>query len=87
MSEYLYEKAENVKTKEDLIEFVKLLEKDFIENKKKWENCTVDGYLESISAWTEDTEKFFLSDKENKIAKNIPWGIFAQLLHSGKIYE
>ena len=71
----LYKK---VKDKESFFNFMKALEKDFQDNKKEWENIRIDHYLESSTAWAEDSD-FEL--KQNN------WKQFADFLYSGKFYE
>ena len=51
----LYEKLQTVNNKDSFIEFLKALSKDSNENKHAWENMTIEDYLESIAAWTEDS--------------------------------
>ncbi len=75
----LYEKLQNVNNKDSFIEFLKALSKDSNENKNAWENMTIEDYLESIAAWTEDS-----SDTLNK---GFDYKTAAILFYAGKIYE
>lgn len=47
-----------------------------------WENSTIDGFLESAIAWSEDT-----NFGEQFDADANQWKKFALFLHGGKIYE
>jgi len=71
----LFDKVQN---KKSFFAFVKALEKDFVNNQQEWENITIDQFLESSTAWAEDSD-FDL--KENT------WKQFAGFLYSGKFYE
>ncbi|MFK5976391.1 MAG: hypothetical protein QM493_07780 [Sulfurovum sp.] len=50
-------------------------------NRREWENNTIDSFLESATAYFEDT------DFMEKEAKNNPWKKFALFLYAGKFYE
>ncbi|MDQ0876123.1 glycyl-tRNA synthetase alpha subunit [Paenibacillus sp. V4I3] len=67
-----------VKTKENLIEFLISLRSDFKINEKDWENPTLDMFLEGMEAWLTDTESW----TDASI-----WGTFAIILSAGKSYE
>ena len=74
----IWEKCENVKTKNDFIKFVESLRSDLDTNEKEWENITLEAYLEAMEAWMTDTDK--LSDSPS-------WKDFAVILLSGRFYE
>ncbi len=70
----------DVKTREDLIKYLKYLEKDFIENSdKEWQNVTIDTYIECIAAWLKNNDKI----KGDKLS----WEDVAGLFFTGKVYE
>ncbi len=46
----IYELANDVDSKEKLVEFLFYLQKDFKENREDWENITLEDYLESMEA-------------------------------------
>ncbi|MFT9818278.1 hypothetical protein [Lysinibacillus sp. NPDC056185] len=48
-----YEKIEQVTTKDQFLEFLNLLTKDFKHNVDEWENKSIDNYLEAIESWIE----------------------------------
>jgi hypothetical protein len=48
-----------------------------------WENTTIEDFLESASAWAEDTD-FGLT--QGRRTDN-PWKQFARFLYAGKFYE
>jgi len=48
-----------------------------------WENTSIEGFLESASAWAESTN-FGLTQRHR--ADN-PWKRFARFLYAGKVYE
>lgn len=42
---------EDVKSRKDLIKFINQLRMDLQINKGKWENVTLEDYLEAMEAW------------------------------------
>ena len=73
------EAMEQVKDRETFLVFLKRLAGDFTENHEAWENRTIDTYLESISAWMEDTD-----ENENT---PLDYHRLAEIFYVGKIYE
>jgi len=86
MSDRLDELLDNMKTKEDFIDFIDLLREDYNVNYEEWENPDMDRFLESMSAWTKNIERYYQNRKE-EMPKNIPWKVFADILMASKIYE
>lgn len=87
----LYEKLEEVNSKETFLEFVEALIADKLDEEKKelispsspyssgangWENSTITSFLESAHAFSEDSNQI-----------NLSWKSFALFLYAGKIYE
>jgi hypothetical protein len=77
------ELLDNVKDESTFLEFVKALKEDFNVHRSEWENGTIDQFLESAIAWSEDSN--FGSDQGLKDAS--AWKKIAVFLYSGKIYE
>ncbi len=91
----LHEYLDRVKDQESFLEFARALQTDKEDEDRKekpanpyshgwngWVNNTIDGFLESAIAWSEDSN--FGNNIEN--TKN-PWKKFALFLYGGKIYE
>lgn len=80
------EEVEKIKSKQEFIFFIQELSKDFISDKKHWENHTIDNYLQSMAAWVEDMEGYYrnLKQKEPELKE---WGMFAKILLAAKYYE
>lgn len=78
-------KADRVASRDDFIAFVRDLVKDLQDHPENWENGTLDRYLDTVAAWTEDMEGVF----EN-IGKPVPspsWNLFAAILMAATMYE
>lgn len=75
---------ERISGKEDFLSFIQRLVVDYRENPQKWENKSVDEYLQAMVSWIED----FSSSEFNNIDWNkIDYTTLAKLLYIGKIYE
>jgi len=88
---------ENVKDRESFLVFVKALAADREEaikleaenpsspygpDAKGWENTSIEHYLESAAAWTEDW-----IGREEELPEKPSWSDFARFLYAGKYYE
>ncbi|MFC7442438.1 DUF7660 family protein [Laceyella putida] len=78
--------VEKVSTKEDFLEFVGLLIKDYHKGMDGWENRNVDHYLDALRSWIEDMEGYY-EYKNLPVPKDIDWNFFANALMAAKIYE
>lgn len=76
-----YEMLERVTDRDSFVKFLKALSQDSVENPEEWENRTISEYLESISAWIEDTHT-----GEGGI-KHLEFKEMAEVFYVGKIYE
>ena len=75
---------EGISGKESFLFFLRKLAEDYRENPTKWENKSVDEYLESIVSWVEDYSVCRLNDVN---WHNIDYVTIAKILYMGKIYE
>lgn len=82
----LYDRINNVKSKEELIDFLDFLSKDRTKNKEEWQNNTIEDYLAAIGSWIEDMEGYY-ENMNLPIPDNENWSFIATLLYVGKIYE
>jgi hypothetical protein len=73
----IYEEAENVKTKKDFEEFLKLLKTNYLSVKEDWTNDTLESFLEGLYGYNYD------SDIEEKAS----WKLFAEILLASRVYE
>lgn len=82
----LYDRINNIKSKEELIDFLDFLSKDRSKNKEEWQNNTIEDYLAAIGSWIEDMEGYY-ENMNLPIPDNENWSFIATLLYVGKIYE
>lgn len=74
-------------TKKEFIQFIDNLKIDYIENKKQWENKTIEDYLEAVSRYTEDIDGYYKNTNPEIDLEKVDWQIFAYILKGSSIYE
>lgn len=53
---------------------------------ERWENDTLESYLEACAAWLEDSDGYY----ENwglPLPEDGPWNLVADMLQAGRVYE
>ena len=78
--------VENVRSKEDFINFIQELSNDFKSNIKSWENRSVDNYLEAIADWVEGMDNYYIN-MNKPVPQNIHWKVLADIFMAAKMYE
>jgi len=73
----IYEVAENVKTRKDFEDFLKLFKTNYLSVKEEWDNDTLESFLEGLYGYN------YNSDVEEKAS----WKLFAEILLAARIYE
>ena len=82
----LYDKVDNVKSREDLIKLINHLRMDLQTNRDKWENITLEDYLEAMEAWVNDLDGYYLNTNQT-MPKQPSWKTFAAILYASSMYE
>ncbi|WP_442497518.1 DUF7660 family protein [Methylobacter sp. sgz302048] len=78
--------AEIVSSHEDLVVFIKLLEKNLKSDPESWVNGSLPEFLEALSAWVEDMDGYYLNNKL-PIPDHPTWKTIAEMLLAAKFYE
>jgi hypothetical protein len=79
----LHELLGAVKDESTFLAFVQALAIDRRRDAERWENSSIEDFLESAYAWAEDSE---FGSKQGLSAAS-PWRKFATFLYCGKIHE
>jgi len=77
---------EEIKTKENFIDFVEILIIDLEKKSEEWTNKSLHEYLEAIASWTEDMDGYYINNNL-PIPENVNWKLFANILLAAKMYE
>ncbi len=74
-------------TRLEFIEFLKEFREDLKNNKSKWENKTLEDFLEAMESYAEDVQGFYDNMKMD-IDANVPtWENFMTIMKGASIYE
>lgn len=68
-------------------DFIKLLRADFLNNPDRWENRTIDDFLEAFARYTEDVQGYYDNTNQNVKADIPDWQVFADIFLGASIYE
>lgn len=82
----LYVRVNQIKTRQDLAEFISALREDLEGNPGGWENPSLPAYLEAMAAWVQDMPPAF-RNLGVECSEQQPWRLCAEILLAAKIYE
>ena len=80
------EEVNKITTKEEFINFLNQLIKDFKKNPEQWENRDIESFLQAMSFWIEDMDGFYSNMKLPK-PESINWSFLASALCAASVYE
>ena len=83
-----YNLAHNVKDRQSFLEFLNVLEREFIDHPDRFENHSIDTFLNAVRAWVCDKHKYQIMNgvKEYEL-NNLDWKAIATIFLAGKTYE
>jgi hypothetical protein len=73
----MYDLAEQISTKQQFVDFLKLLSNDFENNPDSWENNNLASYLDALYGYCYDTVE----------KDQLTWAEIANILLAAKVYE
>jgi len=78
--------ANDVDSKDKLVEFIENLRDDFVKNSFEWENPSIERFLDAMAAWVNSIDSY---RKNNGLAPldEPAWETVATMLLAGKSYE
>ncbi len=82
----LAEHHNSIRSREDFVAFVNALCKDLRDNPSSWENASLEGFLEALSAWVEDMEGYY-ANQGKPVPHQPDWRVAADMLMAAKMYE
>ena len=82
----LHERIEQIKSKEDLADFVSALSASLVDTPDRWENPTLERFLSAMEEWIRGMDGYFKNTGQEPVT-NPTWKTFAQILYASKIYE
>ncbi len=82
----LPQRANDVRSRDDLVQFARALVADLRKNRDEWTNADLSAYLEALAAWVEDMDGYF-QNRAEPVPEQPTWKTLAQLLYAAKVYE
>jgi hypothetical protein len=77
----------NINSREAFINFVESLQADFLQNKKNWENPTLEKFLDAVAQYAKDIQGYYDYATPGISADTPSWKVFADILIGASIYE
>jgi hypothetical protein len=81
-----HERVAEIKSKAELIAFVRALEADLRAKPDTWENVTLDQYLSALANWLEDSDGYY-QNQGRAPPTTLSWKDVADMLIAAKTYE
>ena len=82
----LQEQAEKIQMRDDLALFMQHLIRDFRTNPERWENTSLEAYLEAVAAWIKDMDGYYRNRGETA-PQQPTWRQVGEILLAARIYE
>jgi hypothetical protein len=82
----IVEAVDQVRDREQLIAFIRMLACGLREQPHTWENRDLPSYLDAMAAWIEDMDGYFLSKGEQP-ADQPSWRLLSEILMAARSYE
>jgi len=78
---------EMVASREDFVAFVERLRADLVLHPDEWENPTLAGFLEALSAYAQNVPGYTRNTKSSIDPEQPSWQLFALILAGARVYE
>jgi hypothetical protein len=82
----LAEQCNLIRSREDLVAFIRALNKDLRDNPDSWENPTLDQFLEALGAWIADMDGYYINQGK-AVPERVDWKIAGEMLMAASMYE
>lgn len=82
----LHQLVGQVKSKDDLVNFIAALRSDLECNESEWENPTLDRFLRAMEDWIGSMDNYYRNTGQ-EIPSVLTWKNLADILYASKIYE
>ena len=80
------EQVKSVETRDDFVVFMQNLLRDWRQHPERWENASLEAYLEAIAAWVQDMDGYHCTRGEPMPA-HLTWKNLCEILLAARIYE
>lgn len=77
---------DDVSTRADAVQFILSLRQELLEHPERWENDTLDRFLEAMASWLNDAPGWFKNHGKEESARP-DWQYVAHMLAAATMYE
>jgi hypothetical protein len=78
--------ANDINSREHLADFIDSLRTDLLTHPEKWENATLEEYLEALAAWVRDMDGLY-KNLGVPMPEAPDWRLIMAMLRAGRNYE
>ncbi|PZR23722.1 MAG: hypothetical protein DI535_23500 [Citrobacter freundii] len=76
-----------INDRQSFIQFLHELRNNFLQDGERWENKTLDQFLEALAAYAEDIQGYYDNMMPSVNADVPSWRVFADMLMGASMYE
>jgi hypothetical protein len=78
---------ESIPDKNSFIIFLGNLHQDYLQNPDKWENKTLEAFLEAMVSYSENIQGYYDNTNQQVDSNIASWKVFADMLKGASMYE
>lgn len=86
MTQQFDELQEKITDRETFLELCYELYSDLLKHHEKWENPTLERYLEAMMGWIEDMDGYYIN-KGMEPPKELSWKVLGDIMIAARSYE
>ena len=80
------EQVKSIETRDDFVVFMRQLLRDWRQHPERWENASLEAYLEAIAAWVQDMDGYY-GNRGKPMPKQLTWRGLGEILLAARVYE
>ena len=80
------EQVKSIETRDDFVVFMQQLLRDWRQHPERWENASLEAYLEAIAAWVQDMDGYY-GNRGKPMPKQLTWRSLGEILLAARVYE
>ncbi|MEU6272987.1 hypothetical protein ABZ871_11315 [Streptomyces populi] len=77
---------DEIRTRDELVAFVRDLHQDYLQRGHDWENHTLDRFLEALAAWMAGSDGWYRNFGK-ELPANGDWTFIARAFNAATVYE
>lgn len=82
----LNEQVAEIQMRADLVTFIEALQVDLKMRPEKWENPTLESFLDALAGWIADMDGYYQNTGQ-QVPESPTWKTFGEMLSAARVYE